>query len=154
MYWIWDAKKICNRNLQTEITISLCATYTFILHAATVKKEGRKRSFLKVTYFFYILHPYSSALRIKATNIRYVYCFWPIFHFIGYHSPRRSGRITGYKSDIHVCSSFHSVFISTSPISLPPGIMLRMHRSTTMNLEIVSLISKKHTEKLHWVRVK
>ncbi len=61
--------------------------------------------------------------------------------------------VTGYKSHIYVHSSFNIVFVPTSLASLPPGVMLHMHRSTTMNLEIASPILKKSTERVRQVRM-
>ncbi len=40
----------------------------------------------------------------------------------------------GYQSHVRVRSSFRVVFISTSLVSLPPVVMLRLHRNTTTNL--------------------
>ncbi len=57
----------------------------------------------------------------------------------------------GTKSHVH--SLFHVIFVPSFLVSLPLGVMLRMHRSTTMNLEIASQILKKRTEKVRRVRV-
>ncbi len=50
------AKRICNRNLQTEITVSLCALYTSTLHVTTVKKEVGAFRIRKLFYSFQFAH--------------------------------------------------------------------------------------------------
>ncbi len=55
--------------------------------------------------------------------------------------------VTGYKSHIRVHSWFCIVFVPTFLASLPLGVMLRMHRGTVTNLEIVLSISKKTYQK-------
>ncbi len=47
-----------------------------------------------------------------------------------------------YKSHIHVRSLFCIVSVPTALASLLPGIILRMHHSTTTNLEVALTISK------------
>ncbi len=44
---------------------------------------------------------------------------------------------TGYKSHMDVCSSFRIVFVPTPLALLPHGVMLHVHHSTAMNLDIV-----------------
>ncbi len=44
-----------------------------------------------------------------------------------------------YKSHVHIHSSFRIVFVPTSFISLPPGVMLRMHLRKVANITDFSI---------------
>ncbi len=49
-------------------------------------------------------------------------------------------------NSVCVCSLFRIVFVPTSLASLPPRVMLQMHRGTATNLEIAPSISKECTK--------
>ncbi len=59
--------------------------------------------------------------------------------------------MTGYKSLICILSLFHVVFVPTSLVPFPSGVMLGMHRSTATNLSATDI--EKRIEKVRQARV-